>query len=266
MPKHLVALARSLVLPRETFGGADVYGTSPLAIALLLFGLFVVGQRFVTGYYQNPEARLLALSEADARLGSLMTGAPPEVQAEMRDRMVRSLLGNEGGFLNAVSIVLAGVGWMVFPLELWLLCSVVTQFFGGQEERAGRPVRPSLQLFLVAFVPLAVRKLLGGVLLALRDPGAAANALTLTEYRRLSEVRFDFYSWIVRTPAPGIGDTYLRLFTDPFVLWTLWVLVVGGSVVYRLHLKSSLLQIVLLLAILGLQSYLLGSAGLAWEI
>jgi hypothetical protein len=266
MSKSLHAVARSLVFPRETFGGTDVYRTPPLALFLLLFGLVVVGQRFVTGYYQNPEARLLALNETDARLGSLMAGAPPEAQAQMRDRMVSSLLGNENGFWNAVSILLSGVGWLVFPLELWLLCSVVTQFFGGQEERAGRSVRPSLQLFLVAFLPLGVRKLLGGLLLSLRDPQAATNALTLTEFRRLSEVRFDFYSWVARTPVPGVLDVYLRLATDPFVLWMMWVLVVGGSVVYQLPFRSSLLQAILLLAILGLQSYFLGTAGLVWEI
>lgn len=260
------ALAAALFVPDRAFGGGGAERIPTAGAALLAFVLVVLGARLGAAADLTPHSQALALSEVDARFGSLLSGAPAAVQGRARERMSQAVLGSTGGFALALTLALRGAVFVLSTLEFWLLCLVVAQFFGGQEERGADGRRPSLALFLAASLPLALRRLLEGVVGAVRGPGAAVNALTLREFRAAAAVRFDLLSFAgVRDPAPFVA-AFLRPLTDPFVLWALAILLLGGREVFRLRLKGAAGQLVVLVAIAGLQSWLLGRAGLAWEL
>jgi hypothetical protein len=261
----VTAIAGALVRPDRAFAGQDAYRVPKFVLLLLLFLLYLVGARLAAGYDQNAHAKQLALVEADSRMSTFMTNAPPEQQAQARERMVGSILGNQSGIFTAVSVVFSGLFFLLVLVECWLLTAILTQFFGGQEERHGRD-RPALTLFLVAFLPLAFRKVISGAVLAFRSPEAAGNALTLTDYRAVSAVHLDLFSFLGVPGVPGFLAALARYLTDPFFLWTLAIITLGGREVFRLPLKSALIQSLLLVLILALQAGLLKSIGLPLEI
>jgi hypothetical protein len=265
MTGRLASLGEALVRPDRAFAGQGLYRIPKSLLFLLLFLLFVAGARLAAGYDQNAHAKQLALTEADSRMSGFMTNAPPEAQARAREQMVASILGNQSGLFTSISVVFSGAFFLVVLLESWLVITIVTQFFGGQEERHG-PERPSLSLMLVAFVPLALRKVLEGAVLAFRSPDAASNALTLTDYRAVSAVRFDLFSLLAPQGVPGFLAVLARFLTDPFFLWALALVTLGGREVFRLPLRSALGQALILVVILTLQAALLGGVGLSMEM
>jgi hypothetical protein len=259
-------LALALVAPDRAFAGGRGERVPKAGACLLAFVLVVVGARLGISVELTPQSQVLAMAEIEARLGSLFSGAPPEAQARARERMGEALVGASGGFPLAFSLALRGLWFVVSVLEVWLIGLIATQFFGGQEERGPDGLRPSLGLFLAASLPLALRRLLAGVVAALHSPGAALNALTLTEYRAAVAVRFDLLSLAgFRDPAPFVA-AFLRPLADPFVLWAAVILVLGGREVYRLPLKGAVGQVLVLVAAAGLQAWLLGRAGVAWGL
>lgn len=265
MTRALSALPVALIRPDRIFAGTEVFKVSRVLLVLVLFLVYVTGERLVQGYYQNAHAKILAVIEVDSRMSGLMQGAPSQVQARARGQMLDSILGRQSGVMTAASIAFSGVGFLLVLLELWLVAEVVSQFFGGQEERhAGR--RPSWTLFLIAFVPLALRKLAAGVIMAVRDPDAASNALTLEEYRNISVVRFDLFSLLPWAQSHHFAALVARIVSDPFFLWTLAILCLGGREVYHFPLKSAALLSLVLVLILGLQATLFAGVGLAWEM
>jgi len=219
----------------------------------------------VQGYYQNVHAKTLAVLDVDTRMGGLFQNAPTQVQARVRGQMLDSILGRQSGVMTAVGIAFAGVRFLLVLVEVWLVSLVAAQFFGGQEER-GDGRRPSWTLFLVAFVPLALRKLAAGVVMSLRNPDAAANALTLADYRTLSAARFDLLSLFPFGSAGGFAASAGRILTDPFFLWTLAILCLGGREVYRIRIKGALGLCLVLVAALALQATFFAAVGLSWEI
>jgi hypothetical protein len=261
----LASLPAALVRPDSAFSRKEIYGFPRILIALLLFLLYVVGLRLAAGFDQNPYYKELAAAEVDAQLGSLMASAPPEAQKQARDQAMSQILGNQGSVMSAISIVISALFFLLFVVEMQLICAVVTQFFGGQEERHGRE-RPSMTLFLTAALPLALRKLLQGLLLSFRNPEIAANALSVKEYRALSAVRFDLYSFLPPLGLPAFFDYVLRLATDPFMLWTAAVLVLGGREIFRVSLKGAAGQAAVLFLVLCLQFALLSRIGINMEL
>jgi hypothetical protein len=262
---RISSLPLSLIRPDRAFSGEGIYRIPKYLLVLLLFLLYVVGSRLSAGYDQNSHAKQLALTEADSRMGTFIANAPPEEQARARDRMVGSILGNQSGLFVAVGVVFSGLFFLLLVIEMWLVCRIVTQFFGGQEERHG-PDRPSLTLFLVSFIPLGLRKVAEGLVLSTRTSEAASNALTLTEYRAASAVHFDLYSLLAPAGLPGLLTAVGRTLTDPFFLWTLALLVFGGRLIFRIPLKSAVGQTLILVALMALQTVLLKSIGLTVEI
>ncbi len=246
-------LATALVMPDRAFAGVRAERIPKAGAFLLAFVLVVAGARLGAGTELNPLSRTLALAEFDVRFGSLFSGAPAEVQANARERMGGAVLG--GGFVLALTLALRGAAFALSVIELWLLGLIATQFFGGQEERGADGLRPSLGLFAAAALPLALRSLLEGIVQAVRSPEAAMNALTLSEYRAAVAVRFDLLSLAGVRDLPAFAAAFLRPLADPFVLWGLAIVVLGGREVFRVRLKGA-----------GLQSWLLGRAGLAWEL
>ncbi len=265
MMRTLAALPGALFRPDRGFAGPEVYRLPKLVLVLSLFLVYITGERLVQGYYENSHAKTLSLLEADARLGGLMQNAPSKVRARVRGQMLDSILGRQSGVMTAATIAFSGVGFLLVLLELWVVSVVVSQFFGGQEERHGG-ARPSWTLFLVAFVPLALRKLAAGIVMSLRNPDAAANALTLADYRRLSAARFDLVSLLPFGDGRGFLESAARIVTDPFFLWSLAILCLGGREVFRIPLKSAAALCLVLVAVLALQDTFLAGMGLSWEI
>jgi hypothetical protein len=259
-------LAAALFVPDRAFAGGGAERIPKAGACVLVFLLVVAGARLGAGAELTPQSQSLATAEFDARFGSFFNGAPARVQAQARERMGSAALGSGGGPALALTIALRGAGFVLSVIELWLLSLVATQFFGGQEERGADGLRPSLGLFLAASLPLAVSRLLAGVVAALRGPEAAMNALTLSEFRAAAAVRFDLLSLAgVRDPAPFVA-AFVRPLTDPFVLWAIVILLLGGREVFRLPMKGAVGQVLVLVAVAGLQSWLLGKAGIAWEL
>jgi uncharacterized membrane protein YdbT with pleckstrin-like domain len=245
MVRDLAAIPRALLRPDRAFAEHGVYRL-PKSL-------------------ENAHAKELALAEAGARLDSLMTTAPPEAKERAREQMVGSILGQQSTLFTALSIAFSGLFFFILMLEMWLISTVSSQFFGGQEDRHGRD-RPSLTLFLVAFFPLALRKLLAGIVLATKNPEAASNALTLTDYRAVSAVHFDFFSLLPPIGVPEFIASIARLVTDPFFLWTLAVVILGGRVVYRVSARGAVAQTAIVVLVLALQAALLKSIGITMEI
>jgi hypothetical protein len=259
-------LAAALVAPDRAFTGSRAERIPKAGASLLAFLLVVAGARLGVGVELTPQSQVLAMAEFDARFGSFFSGAPAAAQAQARERMSRAALGSSSGPALALTLALRGATFVLSVIELWLLGLIATQFFGGQEERGADGLRPSLGLFLAASLPLALRRLLAGAVAVLRSPAAALNALTLSEYRKAAAVRFDLLSLAgVRDPSPFVA-AFLRPLTDPFVLWTIVILVLGGREVYRLPMKGAIGQVLVLVAVAGLQAWLLGKAGIAWEL
>ena len=266
MTRELAAIPGALLRPDRTFSGQAVYRLPKVLILLLLFLLDVSGERLVQGYYQNAHAKTLAILEVDSRMASgFVSNAPPEAQARMRAQMLDSILGRQSAVITSIGIALSGGFFLLVLVEIWLVSIVVSQFIGGQEERHGRD-RPSWTLCLMSFVPLALRKLLSGILMSLRNPDAAGNALTMADYRRLSAVRFDFFSLLPLDHVPVFLAAMARFLTDPFFLWTLAIIMFGGREVYRVPLKSAAVLCLVLVVVLSLQTALLARIGMTWEI
>jgi hypothetical protein len=254
-----------MIRPDRAFAGQSVHGLPKTLIVLLLFILYVTGTRLVQGYYENPQAKTLAIQEATTRMSGLMETAPTEVQDQARGQMLDSLLGQRSGLMTSFSIAFSGIGFLLVVIELCLVASVASQFFGGQEERRGKD-RLSWTLFPVAFVPMALRKLVEGIVMSLRDPEVAGNALTLADYRRLSAVHFDLWSLLSLGQSNQFLSALGRLLTDPFFLWSLAILWFGGREVYRIPLRSSIFLSLVLVLVLGLQTALLARMGVSWEM
>jgi hypothetical protein len=265
MIREIVAVPGALFRPDRAFAERNVYRLPRSILLLTLFVCYTIGERLVQGFFQNAHAKTLALLGADAQLSALLANAPAQMQAQARSQMLSSILGQGSTMITALGIVLAGVGFLAVCAELWLVTMVASQFFGGQEDRHARP-RPSWVLFQVAFIPLALRKLLSGLLLMFGSAAAASNALTLSDYRRLSMPKLDFYSLLsVRLPWPFF-EACLRFLSDPFFLWTCVILCLGGRAVYRIPLRNVVALVLVLVLLLSLQSALLARLGISWEI
>lgn len=267
MLRPFAFLAQALFSPTRAYTETQDNRYYSVVLLVLLFLLTVTGQRLVTGYYRNPDARILAAVEVDDRISGLMVGAPPEAREQARQQMLASVMGNESRVISSLSITLAGAGFLITLIEAWFICSILSQFFGGQEKRSGPLIRrPSFSLIITTFTPLALRKLIEGILMSCKDPEFAANALTYSEYREVSRIHFDFFSMIGSLRLPYFFDYILRNLTDPFFLWFLFLLILGGSRVYQVPLKHSIILSLLLMTVLGLQQTLLHTIGIAWEI
>ncbi|OHD67688.1 MAG: hypothetical protein A2177_14480 [Spirochaetes bacterium RBG_13_68_11] len=258
--------AAALFVPDRAFAGGGAERIPKAGVCVLAFLLVVAGARLGAGTELTPQSQSLAMAEFDARFGSFFRGAPADVQAQARERMGAAALGSASGLALAFTLALRGAWFVLSVIELWLLGLIATQFFGGQEERGADGLRPSLGLFLAASVPMAARRLLAGLVAALRSPEAATNALTLSEFRVAAAVRFDLLSLAgARDPAPFVA-AFVRPLTDPFVLWAIVILLLGGREVFRLRMKGAVGQVLVLVAVAGLQSWLLGRAGIPWEL
>jgi hypothetical protein len=257
----LACISKALIFPDRTFAEKKTYQSSIPLLLMLLFLLFIIGERMTFGYYQNPYVRILAVTEAEDLVERIMAPAPDEAKAEARARIAENLIGNGNPILNAMSITLSSLVFILIVLEVWVLASILSQFFGGQEQKL-EGAKPSLFLAAYASIPLALRKLLEGIVMMLKDPRVASNALTLEAFRELSSVKF---SLLAVFPLIGAGDwvrNLLDALTDPFFLWTALILAFGSKDVFKIPLKNAITLAGILILLLAVQNHLLRSLGL----
>ena len=261
----LIRIPRILVFPDRTFGEENTYRASLFTLALTLFFLFLVGERMVYGYYQNPYTRLLAVMEAEDRVDKMMAAAPDEAREQVRERVTQRLIGNTNPIFGAVVITVSGISFILLVLEAWLIYTLLSQFFGAQEERKeGR--RPTMHLLFYAFHPLALRKVLEGIVMILKNPDHAANALTLRGFREASRVTFSLAAVLPTSLRGTLPYNLLAFFTDPFLIWCFIVLILGGRGIYRMPARNTFAHAAILMVILGIQNHFLRSAGIQWGI
>lgn len=262
---NVLSLPHALFRPDRAFAESAVFGIPKSLLVILIFLLCVVGQRLSIDFTSSAHGKELQLLEGETRLSTLMGSAPPEAQANARDAMVGSVLGKQSGLISAIGVAESAVVSLLLCLEMWLVGMVVSQFFGGQEDRRGRD-RHSLTLFLVAFIPIALRRLVAGIVLAMKDPDAAANALTYKDYLAVGAPRFDLVSLIGVHGLPGFLSALAAVLTNPFSLWTFAIVTFGARHVYRMSFRGALGLSAVLVLILSLQAALLASVGVTMEI
>jgi hypothetical protein len=255
------------VFPEQAFESGVSYQV-PFAILLFaLFLIFTLGQRWVVGYYRNPYVVVLAASEVEEFIQTWLPGAPEAAKERFRERRTRFLIGSEDPLPTAAGIVGSGVLFVFFIFELWFLHSILARFAGGQEEAPvkGR-IRPSLFLLAYAFFPLALRKFFEGLIMFLSDPRAASNVLSLDGFRWASRVSFSPASLLPRSFLEGLAGSYLETATDPFFVWTIFIILWGGRSILRVSLRSAALQVGVLFLLWAAQNYLFRSLNLSWGV
>ena len=239
--RSLAALARAATQPGRAFDPGDTPRFSLFAVLVLVFGITAVGETLILWHSRSPVVREIALVESRhiAERGAVFSGEEriQEQQAQAYNRLIAPSTPAAKTFrvMLASAALLAALGLT------WVALIVLTQFFGGEEPIVpGRP-RASFLLVGVAFVPLAVRRLLSGALTLATDPAAAANVTTVAEYRELTIAHFDLASLANWSP-PAIVARAAALLSDPFGLWALAVLAFGAAALLRLPLRRAVAQ------------------------
>jgi len=261
----LVSIPKALVRPDHAFAESTIFRVPKSLLVLVMFLLCVTGARLGTAFAESAHGKELLLAEREAQMDSLMAGAPTAVREQQRQQTVAAVLGQQSALSTSMGIVVSGVGFVLLAVEMWLAGMVVSQFFGGQEDRRGWD-RHSITLFLVAFVPLALKQLFSGIVLSAKDPDVAGNALTYKDYLATGAVRFDLFSLVGLHGLTGFLATLAGILTNPFYLWTFAIVTLGGRHVYRLSLRGALGLSVVLVLVLSLQTTLLKSVGMATEL
>ena len=239
--RFLAALTRAATHPGRAFAPEHTPTFSMFAVVVLVFGITAVGETLILWHARSPVMREIALVEARhiAERAAVFSGEDRihEQQARAYNRLIAPSTPGAKTFrvMLAAAALLAALGMT------WVALMVLTQFFGGEEPVAPDRPRASIRLVGVAFVPLAVRRLLSGALTLATDPASAANVTTVAEYRELIIARFDLAS-LAGWNLPGIVERFAVLLTDPFGLWALAVLAVGTAVLLRIPARRALAQ------------------------
>lgn len=239
--RFLAALARAATHPGRAFapGGAPTF--SMFAVLVLVFGITAVGETLILWHSRSPVMREIALVEARhiAERAAVFSGEDGihEQQARAYNRLIAPSTPGAKTF----RVMLASASLLAALGMTWVALMVLAQFFGGEEPIAPDRPRASIRLVGVAFLPLAVRRLLSGALTLATEAESAANVTTVAEYRDLIVARFDLAS-LAGWNLPGIVERFAVLLTDPFGLWALSVLAFGAAVLLRLPARRALAQ------------------------
>ena len=239
--RFLAALTRAATHPGRAFDPKDTPTFSMFAVLVLVFGFTAVGETLILWHARSPVMREIALVEARhiAERGAVFSGE--ERIHEQQARAYNRLIAPSTPGAKTFRVMLASATLLAALGLTWVALMVLTQFFGGEEPIAPNRPRASIRLVGVAFVPLAVRRLLSGALTLATDPESAANATTVAEYRDLIVAHFDLAS-LAGWRLPRIVERFAVLLSDPFGLWALAVLAVGAAVLLRLPARRAIAQ------------------------
>lgn len=233
-------VAQALFVPERAFAAHATPVFSLFALVTLLALATAAGEAMILWQLRAPALRQIALVEARhaAEQRSLSLADAEDVERRQTAEY-RRLTAPAGAAAKTARVLLASLTVVAAVPLTWMALLVLTQFFGGEEQRLpGRP-RASIRLVAAAFAPLALRRLLaGGVTLAI-DPAAAGNATTVAVYRERTIARFDLAALADWTP-PAFVERGVSLVTDPFGLWALAVLTAGSAALLRLPVPRAL--------------------------
>ena len=239
--RFLAALTRAATHPGRAFDPKDTPTFSMFAVLVLVFGFTAVGETLILWHARSPVMREIALVEARhiAERAAVFSGE--ERIHEQQARAYNRLIAPSTPGAKTFRVMLASATLLAALGLTWVALMVLTQFFGGEEPIASNRPRASIRLVGVAFVPLAVRRLLSGGLTLATDPESAANATTVAEYRDLIVAHFDLAS-LAGWNLPRIVERFAVLLSDPFGLWALAVLAFGAAVLLRLPARRAIAQ------------------------
>jgi hypothetical protein len=233
---------RVLIAQDRAFAIRVASGVSLLVLLALQMAAVVAGETMILWRTSGPELRRIALVESlhVAEQRSTLFAEPEEVDRR-RAAAYRRLTAPTGAVAKTAAVLLSGLVLPAAVVVSWLALLVLVQFLGGEEPRVpGRP-RGSIRLVAVAFTPLALRRLVSGVVtLATIDPAtAAAGATTVAAYRDRATMRFDLAALADAIPG-GFVERAALLLTDPFGVWALAILAAGAAALLRLQAPRAL--------------------------
>ena len=238
--RFLAGIARATVTPERAFAAHATPSFSLFALLVLLFAATAAGETLILWHLRAPFMRQIALVEArHLALQRTLSFADAEEVERRQTEAYRQLTAPSGATAKTAQVLLSSATLLAAVALTWLALLVLAQFFGGEEQHIpGRP-RASIRLVAAAFAPLALRRLLsGGMTLAL-DPAAAANVTTVAAYRERTIARFDLAALADWTP-PAFVERAASLLSDPFGLWALAVLAIGGAALLRVPAPRAL--------------------------
>lgn len=233
-------VAQALFVPERAFAAHATPVFSLFALVTLLAVATAAGETMVLWQLRAPELRQIALVEARHLAEQRSLSFADAAEVERRQTVeYRRLTAPAGAAAKTARVLLSSLTLVAAVLLTWTALLVLTQFFGGEEQRLPERPRASIRLVAAAFAPLALRRLAtGGVTLAI-DPAAAANATTVAAYRERAIARFDLAALADWTP-PAFVERGASLVTDPFALWALAVLTAGSAALLRLPVPRAL--------------------------
>ncbi len=239
--RFLAALARAAMRPGRAFDPKDTPTFSMFAVLVLVFGITAVGETLILWHARSPVMREIALVEARHIAERAAVFSDENDVRTQHTAAYSRLIAPSTPAAKTFRVMLAAAALLAALGLTWVALMVLTQFFGGEEPTPSDRPRASIRLVGVAFVPLAMRRLLSGALTLATDPESAANATTVAEYRELIVMRFDLVS-LADWNLPAIVDRFVVLLSDPFGLWALSVLAFGAAVLLRLPARRALTQ------------------------
>lgn len=233
-------VAQAVFAPGRAFAPEATPAFSLFALVALLALAAAAGETMILWQLRAPLVRQIALVEARhvAEQRSLSFAEAEEVERRQSAAYSR-LTAPAGAAAKSVRVLLISLTQAAAWLLTWTALLVLTQFFGGEEQRLPERPRASPRLVAAAFAPLALRRLLSGGVTLAGDPAAAANATTVAAYRERTIARFDLAALIDWTP-PAFVERGASLVTDPFGLWALAVLAAGSASLLRLPAPRAL--------------------------
>ncbi len=239
--RFLAALARAATGPGRAFHPERTPTFSMFALLALVFVAVAAGEVLILWHSRSPVVREIALVESRQIAERNAVFSDEQDVQEQQARIYGRLIAPSTPGAKTIRVMLASAVLLAALGLTWVALMVLALFFGGEEPTAPDRPRASIRLVGVAFVPLAVRRLLSGALTVATDPESAANATTVAEYRDLIVARFDLAS-LAGWNLPGIVERFAALLSDPFALWALAVLAFGAAMLMRLPARRAIAQ------------------------
>jgi len=239
--RFLAALVRATCKPTQAFDPQDTPTFSIFTLFVLVFGITTVGETMILWHSRSPIIREIALVEARDIAEQTAIFSGEERVHEQQGRAYTRLIAPSTPSGKTLRVMISSAALLAALGMTWMAMMVLTQFFGGEEPVDHNRPRASIRLVGIAFVPIALRRLLSGALTLATEPDSAANVTTVAEYRELIVVRFDLVS-LLSWKLHGIIERFTVLLTDPFGLWALSVLASGGATLMRLPPRRALAQ------------------------
>ena len=253
----LPGLYRALFLPDKAFSGDDLYRAYRYPLVLLLIVTITTGSAFSFLFHENETMRALVSAESSRRLDGMMAN----LSEEDREQVAIPATINTGFTVaRIIGLVFGTAFWFLFLLELWLLSILLMQFLGGEETPVDtKKHRRSQILALYCLIPLGFQEAVRGVVYLFKDSAAIVNVLTLEEYDEATRISFSVLHLIGAGELPGFFGFLVSNVTNPFILWSATIAVLGARDVFKVGAGKSTICVAIVLVIIGLQNQLFSS-------